>query len=101
LFVDGPQGAFLPAPIHQAATWSKSDLKAIGKLLCKEVKTKAAQVLNGPNVCCVRNPLGGRNFEAMSEDPFLSGTLAIKYVAGLQETGEVMGTAKHLYEDQF
>ena len=47
-------------------------------------------------MCCVRNPLGGRNFESFSEDPFLSGGLAIEYVKGLQESGEVVATAKHL-----
>ncbi|KAK5715804.1 hypothetical protein LTR17_016635 [Elasticomyces elasticus] len=96
LLVDGPQAAFLPAPILQAATWCKEDLRAIGQLLCKETKTKAAQILAGPTMCCVRNPLGGRNFESLSEDPFLSGSLAIEYVKGLQESGEVVATAKHL-----
>lgn len=96
LFVDGPKAAFLPSPILQAATWSKSDLRTIGRLLCKEAKTKAAHVLLAPTVCCVRNPVGGRNFEALSEDPFLSGTLAVEYVSGVQDTGEVVATAKHL-----
>jgi beta-glucosidase len=94
--VDGPRAAFLPAPVLQAATWSKSDLKQIGRLLCREAKTKGAQVLLAPTMCCIRNPLGGRNFESFSEDPLLSGSLAIEYVGGLQETGEVMATAKHL-----
>lgn len=94
--VDGPQAAFLPAPIMQAATWSKPDLRATGQLLCRETKTKAAHVLAGPTMCCVRNPLGGRNFETFSEDPFLSGSLAVEYVEGLQETGEVVASAKHL-----
>lgn len=48
-------------------------------------------------MCCIRNPLGGRNFETFSEDPFLTGTLATQYVAGLQHTGEVLATAKLLY----
>jgi len=115
--VDGPRAAFLPAPVMQAATWSKSDVKAIGQLLCKEARSKAAQILAAPTICCQRNPLGGRNFESFSEDPFrtldssctltiagrllisifaVSGSLAIEYVAGIQETGEVVATAKHL-----
>lgn len=94
--VDGPQAAFLPAPVLQAATWSPLDLKAIGRILCRETVTKAAHVLAGPTICCLRNPLGGRNFESFSEDPFLSGSLAVEYVQGLQQTGEVVATAKHL-----
>ncbi|EXJ94208.1 hypothetical protein A1O1_02601 [Capronia coronata CBS 617.96] len=100
LMVDGPRAAFLPAPVLQAATWSKADLKWIGQLLCKEAKTKGAQVLLAPTMCGIRNPLGGRNFESFSEDPFLSGSLAIEYVAGLQETGEVQATAKHFVANE-
>jgi beta-glucosidase len=94
--IDGPTAAFLPAPAAQAATWSKEHLYEIGKLLCKEAKTKSAQVLLGPTICCARNPLGGRNFESYSEDPYLSGALATEYIRGVQETGEVAATVKHL-----
>lgn len=48
----------------------------------------------GPTVCCHRSPLGGRNFEAFSEDPYLSGTLASEYVKGLQDE-RVAATVKH------
>lgn len=96
LSIDGPTAAFLPAPVAQAATWSKTALYEIGQLLCREAKTKAAQVLLAPTICCARNPLGGRNFEAYGEDPFLSGSLAIEYVRGVQQSNEVAATVKHL-----
>lgn len=94
--VDGPRAAFLPAPVMQAATWSKADIKDIGRLLCKEARSKSAQIVAAPTMCCIRNPLGGRNFETFSEDPHLTGVLATEYVAGVQESGEVTATAKHL-----
>ncbi|KAF2134345.1 glycoside hydrolase family 3 protein [Dothidotthia symphoricarpi CBS 119687] len=93
--VDGPRALFLPATVLLASTWSKSDLREIGRVLSREAKTKRSQILLAPTVCCARNPLGGRNFESFSEDPFLSGTLAIDYVSGVQESGEVVATAKH------
>lgn len=93
--VDGPTAAFLPGPICQAATWSKEQLRSVGRLLCEETKTKASQILLAPTVCLSRNPLGGRNFENFGEDPFLTGCLATEYVAGVQETGQVTTTIKH------
>lgn len=94
--VDGPRAAFLPAPVLQAATWSKEDVKTIGRILCREAKSKSAQIVAAPTMCCVRNPLGGRNFETSSEDPYLTGALAIEYFAGVQESDDVSATAKHL-----
>ena len=48
----------------------------------------------GPTICIHRHPLGGRNFESFSEDPFLTGTLATQYVNGVESTG-VSATVKH------
>ncbi|KAL1852069.1 hypothetical protein VTK73DRAFT_9310 [Phialemonium thermophilum] len=93
--VDGRPAAFVPSGACQAATWSKSDIQELGRVLCREAKTKASQVLLAPTVCCARNPLAGRNFECFGEDPFLSGTLATEYITGLQESGEVSATIKH------
>lgn len=38
-------------------------------------------------MCIPRTPLGGRNFEAYSEDPFLTGKLAASYINTLQSAG--------------
>lgn len=94
--VDGPTAAFVPGPVCQAATWSKLQILDLGRLLSREARTKSAHVLLAPTICCARNPLGGRNFECFGEDPILSGSLAVEYVKGVQETGKVAATPKHL-----
>jgi beta-glucosidase len=69
-------------------------MEQIGQTLGDEVKARGADVLLAPTVCMHRSPLGGRNFESYSEDPFLTGKLAASYVRGLQSKG-VAATIKH------
>ena len=69
-------------------------MKEIGENLAEEAKARGADVLLAPTVCLHRSPLGGRNFESFSEDPFLTGKLAASYINGLQSRG-VAATIKH------
>ena len=62
--------------------------------MADETRARGADVLLGPTVCLHRSPLGGRNFEAFSEDPYLTGKLAAAYIRGLQKKG-VAATIKH------
>ncbi|KGO63637.1 Glycoside hydrolase family 3 [Penicillium italicum] len=90
----GPTSACFPCAVSLAATWNLDAIKEVGKALAEETKTKGANLLLGPTVCPHRHPLGGRNFESFSEDPFLSGMMASEYIVGLQ--GQGIGAAiKH------
>ena len=93
-FFDGTTAACFPACVSIAATFDRDLTKQIGKALGQESQTKGSYVLLGPTVCSHRSPLGGRNFEAFSEDPILSGNLAAQYVKGLQSE-RVGATIKH------
>lgn len=66
----------------------------VGQHIGDEVKARSAHILLAPTVCLHRGPLGGRNFESFSEDPFLTGKLASAYINGVQEKG-VAATIKH------
>lgn len=77
-----------------ASTWNLDLLEEIGRHLGDETKARGANVLLAPTVCMHRSPLGGRNFESYSEDPFLTGKLAASYVRGLQSKG-IAATIKH------
>lgn len=91
--------ACFPACVSLAATFNRGLSRRVGKALGQEAQTKGAYALLGPTVCCHRSPLGGRNFEAFSEDPLVSGILAAEYVKGLQSE-RVAGVVKHFLANE-
>src|ERR1700730_6460699 len=93
-FASGVKAACFPAEISLASTWNIELLERVGQALARETKMKGAQVLLGPTVNIQRSPLGGRNFECFSEDPYLTARLAVAYIHGLQREG-VGASIKH------
>ncbi len=84
----------LPSPTALAATWDADLTRRAGQLLGQEARRKGVHVLLAPTVNLHRTPLGGRHFEAYSEDPLLTARIGIAYVAGVQDQG-VATTVKH------
>ncbi|CAK7203088.1 hypothetical protein SEUCBS139899_005817 [Sporothrix eucalyptigena] len=97
---DGPTAACFPACVSLAATFDPELAWKIGEALGQEAETKGAHVVLGPTVCLHRSPLGGRNFEAFSEDPLLTGIMASGYVRGMQESSRVGATVKHFVANE-
>jgi beta-glucosidase len=94
LFEGGPASVNVPCGTSLAATWDPPLVEEVGHLLGKETRAKGARVLLGPTVNLHRTPIGGRNFECMSEDPYLTARIAVAYVRGLQAEG-VAACIKH------
>jgi beta-glucosidase len=84
----------LPSPTALAATWDAELARRAGRLLGQEARRKGVHVLLAPTVNLHRSPLGGRHFEAYSEDPLLTARIGTAYVAGVQDQG-VATTVKH------
>ncbi|MYW65470.1 glycosyl hydrolase [Streptomyces sp. SID8379] len=84
----------LPSPTALAATWDPALARRAGALLAQEARRKGVHVLLAPTVNLHRSPLGGRHFEAYSEDPCLTGAIGTGYVQGVQ-SGGVGTTVKH------
>ncbi len=84
----GPATLF-PAGVTMASTWDPELVGRIGAAIGQEAQNKGTgvQVLLGPAVNIHRSPLGGRNGEYFSEDPFLAGRLAVGYIQGMQSVG--------------
>src|SRR6478752_10793032 len=84
----------LPSPTALAASWDPELARRAGVLLAQEARRKGVHVLLAPTVNLHRSPLGGRHFEAYSEDPLLTGAIGGGYVRGVQ-SGGVATTVKH------
>ncbi len=83
-----------PTGVGIAATWNTELVKRAGETIGEEARTRGCAVLLGPCVNIHRSPLGGRNFESYSEDPYLSSRIAVAYIRGVQSRG--VGTSvKH------
>lgn len=77
-----------------ANSWSKETVKAASSSMADDCIDEEVDMLLAPAVNIKRDPRCGRNFEYLSEDPFLAGTLGKVYIDGLQEKG--IGTSlKH------
>ncbi|KAK8875249.1 Beta-glucosidase cel3A [Apiospora arundinis] len=85
-----------PSAIHAGASWDKNLTHERAFYMGKEFKAKGVNVLLGPNAGPLgRSPLGGRNWEGFSVDPYLSGQLNAETIVGHQEAG-VIANLKHL-----
>ena len=77
-----------------ASTWDVDLIYEMGEALAEECIALNVDVLLGPGANMKRSPLGGRNFEYFSEDPYLAGEMAASIINGIQSKG--VGTSlKH------
>lgn len=83
-----------PSSATIANSWDKDVAYNLGKTLGEEAKSENVNIVLGPGVNIKRSPLGGRNFEYFSEDPYLTGIMATQYVKGLQ-SNNVGACVKH------
>lgn len=106
---DGPSGLRMHNPdnvsetLHATAlptchvlsyTWDLALCYEYAQTIAEECILNGADVLLGPGVNIKRSPLCGRNFEYLSEDPYLAGIMGKTYVEGMQSKG--IGTSvKH------
>lgn len=108
---DGPHGVRRQPDVHEmsakslpatcfptasclASSWDVDLVGRVGDALAEECIALGVDMLLGPGTNMKRSPLGGRNFEYFSEDPFLAGEMAAGFINGVQ--GKGVGTSlKH------
>lgn len=83
-----------PSGVGLGSSWDRDLIAEVGSLIGEEAQAQGVSVVLGPACNIKRSPLCGRNFEYISEDPFLSSQMAKHYIQGVQSQG--VGTSiKH------
>jgi beta-glucosidase len=83
IMTDGPAGinegkaTALPAPIALAASWDPAAAQMYGEVLGREAEATGHNVFLGSSLDIARIPTDGRLFEALGEDPILTGQMAV------------------------
>ena len=101
-----------PQAIGLAATWDTNLMHEVGDTISTEARAKYNEAQrNGdtsryhgitfwsPNINIFRDPRWGRGQETYGEDPFLTGSMAVAFIQGMQGDDphylKVVATAKH------
>ncbi|AHJ97043.1 glycoside hydrolase family 3 C-terminal domain-containing protein [Hymenobacter swuensis] len=87
-------GTYLPTGNTLAATWNPTLGYAFGTVLGSEANFRGKDIILGPGINIIRTPLNGRNFEYLSEDPYLISKMVVGYIRGVQDQG-VSACVKH------
>ena len=90
----GDTATALPAGLALAAGFDPELARAAGEAIGREARSRGFNVQLAGAMNLARDPRNGRNFEYLSEDPLLSGTIAAGSVNGIQQQG-VISTVKH------
>ncbi|KAH7408303.1 glycoside hydrolase superfamily [Phaeosphaeria sp. MPI-PUGE-AT-0046c] len=104
---DGPlairqaiDASVFPAELSVAASWDRSLAHQRGFYMASEFRAKGSHVALGPVVGPLgRSPFGGRNWEGLSPDAYLSGGLVEEMIVGMQEIG-VQACVKHFISNE-
>ncbi|MBQ6383546.1 MAG: glycoside hydrolase family 3 C-terminal domain-containing protein [Clostridia bacterium] len=91
---DSIQAVCFPAACATASSYDRELIYGMGDVIGRECQAENLSTVLGPAVCIKRSPLCGRNFEYMSEDPYLAGEMAAAYINGVQ-SHHVATSIKH------
>ena len=81
---DSIDAVCFPTACATAASFDKQLMYDIGVTLGKECQAVDVATILGPAINIKRSPLCGRNFEYVSEDPYLTGEMSASYINGVQ-----------------
>ena len=90
----GTKAFSLPNGTLLGCTFNDELVEELYSITSRELRRNRVDALLGPGINIHRHPLCGRNFEYISEDPFLTGKMGAAQIRGLTTVGTT-GTIKH------
>lgn len=84
-----------PTGCAMASTFDRDMMRRVGQAIGQEARSVGVHLVLGPAANIKRNPLCGRNFEYLSEDPYLTGEMSAAQIQGIQ--GEGVGACMKHY----
>ena len=78
------QAVCFPAGCATTSSFDEDLVGVMGEAIGDSCQHERLSVVLGPAVNIKRSPLCGRNFEYLSEDPYLAGKMAAAYIRGVQ-----------------
>ena len=81
---DSIEAVCFPAGCATAASFDRDMVRRMGEAIGDSCQHEKLSVVLGPAVNIKRSPLCGRNFEYLSEDPYLAGEMCAAYIQGVQ-----------------
>ncbi|MFI3330211.1 MAG: glycoside hydrolase family 3 C-terminal domain-containing protein [Rikenellaceae bacterium] len=91
---------YVGAPVGAGCSWDKELYARMGGLIALELRALGQDLTLGPTFNIIRNPLGGRTWESLSEDPYLSARMAAGVTLATQEQGIICGPKHFMGNNQ-
>jgi len=91
---------YFTTPIAIGCSWDTELYNEVGTAIAKEMRALGQDLSLGPTLNIIRHPLGGRNWESFSEDPYLTSRMGVAYTKAVQNNGIVSGPKHFVANNQ-
>lgn len=91
---------YMMTPIGIAASWNTELYTRASEAVAKEMVALNQNLNLGTTLNIIRHPLGGRNWECFSEDPYLTSRMAVANVKAMQQNGIISGPKHFVANNQ-
>lgn len=91
---------YICTPMAMGCTWDVELHHTVGDLISKEMRALGLDLNLGPRINVIRNPMGGRSWESLSEDPYFNSRFIVPYVQIMQQNGIICGPKHYAANSQ-